>query len=678
MENQQRETGRMRNANQTRHIGRCQKRAHEEVEYIFRELLPKHGLAVREEQLKLSHEMLDALWGDQIALCDAGVGIGKTYAYLVACIMLEKYKQRDGSIAGCSIHNRSAVISTSSIALQEAVRQEYIPFLSRILLEENLIRVPLKSMVRKGKEHFVCDSRLELRLSAISDKRKNKEQKEALQSLQTCYDLDQIHGLSGFDRRLVCVPKFCPKNCREKKSCRYRMYMERAKNADIHFQICNHNYLLADAFHRVNDYRPLLSDYWVLVMDEAHKLPEAAEQMCRKSLCFEDVLEICYFLEKEHQGIRADRFKAKMRKLFDVVAGNHTFEYGQRVAFQKTEECIGILNESAEFVFDMVRRCRRCIPKWLRNRLEEIVETLCRFLDSDRRYILYLEQDREKVPVFCVASREIPAYLQEMLWKRGFPAILTSGTLKVGNGFARTRQMIGLSEKDRGKNAKVQEYVTDSPFEYKQNCLLYLQQDVGRVRHGSQEEVIRIAKQIKRLVSSTHGHTLVLFSSYSMMGSVYKILHSSLSFPMVEVWRHAQEEIMRFKRLENAVLFAAGSCWEGVDFPGDIVSSLIIVRLPFPVPDPVREAEKEQYGSLREYIEAAVVPDMQRRLRQGFGRAIRTETDTCVVSILDQRAAKGGRYHEDVLQALPECRMAETLEEVEAFIRKRKNVEYYM
>ncbi len=678
MENQQREAGHMRNADQTRHIGRCQKKAHEEVEYIFWELLPKHGLAVREEQLKLSHEMLDALWGDQIALCDAGVGIGKTYAYLVACIMLEKYKKRSGSIAGCSNNNRSAVISTSSITLQESVRQEYIPFLSRILLEENLIRVPLKSVVRKGKEHFVCDSRLDLRISAISDKRKNEEQKEALLSLRTCYDLDQIHGLSGFDRRLVRVPKFCPKNCQEKKNCRYRMYMERAKNNGIHFQICNHNYLLADAFHRVNDYRPLLSDYRVLVVDEAHKLSEAAEQMCGKSLCFEDVLEICYFLEKEHQGIRAGRFKAKMRELFGVVARKHTFEYGQRAAFQKTEECIGILKESAAFVFEMVRRCRRCISKWLRNRLEEIVEILCRFLDSDRRYVLYLEADREKLPVFCVASREIPAYLQEMLWKRGFPTILTSGTLKAGNGFVRTREMIGLSEKDRGKKAKVQEYVTDSPFEYKRNCLLYLPQDGRRVRHGGQEEAIRIAKQIKRLVFSTHGHTLVLFSSYSLMGSVYKILHSSLSFPMVEVWRHAQEEIMRFKRLENAVLFAAGSCWEGVDFPGDIVSSLIIVRLPFPVPDPVREAEKEQYGSLREYIETVVVPDMQKKLRQGFGRAIRTETDTCVVSILDPRAAKGGRYHEDVLQALPECRMAETLEEVEAFIRKRKNMEYYM
>lgn len=103
-----------------------------------------------------------------------------------------------------------------------------------------------------------------------------------------------------------------------------------------------------------------------------------------------------------------------------------------------------------------------------------------------------------------------------------------------------------------------------------------------------------LAQHIQRLICSTYGHTLVLFTSYSLMGSVYQILRDSLPFPMVEVWRNAQEEIMRFKTLENAVLFAAGSCWEGVDFPGDIVSSLIIVKLPFAVPDPLREAEKEQ------------------------------------------------------------------------------------
>ena len=68
-----------------------QKRAHQEVEKIFRVLFPEQGLAVREEQIRLCHEMLDTLLGEQIALCDAGVGIGKTYAYLVACVLLRKY-----------------------------------------------------------------------------------------------------------------------------------------------------------------------------------------------------------------------------------------------------------------------------------------------------------------------------------------------------------------------------------------------------------------------------------------------------------------------------------------------------------------------------------------------------------------------------------------------------------
>lgn len=68
-----------------------QKRAHQEVEKIFRVLLPEQGLAVREEQIRLCHEMLDTLLGERIALCDAGVGIGKTYAYLVACVLMRKY-----------------------------------------------------------------------------------------------------------------------------------------------------------------------------------------------------------------------------------------------------------------------------------------------------------------------------------------------------------------------------------------------------------------------------------------------------------------------------------------------------------------------------------------------------------------------------------------------------------
>lgn len=160
--------------------------------------------------------------------------------------------------------------------------------------------------------------------------------------------------------------------------------------------------------------------------------------------------------------------------------------------------------------------------------------------------------------------------------------------------------------------------------------------------------------------------------------SICRILRKDMPFPMVEVWRHAQEEIAAFKTMENAVLFAAGSCWEGVDFPGDMVSSLIIVRLPFSVPNPISEAERENYGTLREYIQAIALPDMQKKLRQGFGRVIRTEQDTCVVSILDHRAVPGGRYHEDVLCVLPKCKRTGSLKEVEAFIRERKREGYYL
>ena len=288
---------------------------------------------------------------------------------------------------------------------------------------------------------------------------------------------------------------------------------------------------------------------------------------------------------------------------------------------------------------------------------------------------LYLHLDTEQLPVLCAASREIPGLLRKMLWNReeGMSAILTSGTLKAGTGFLRTRQITGLEGR-----AGVQEYVAESPFSYEKNCLLYLPKTLEHCRRGSREEALMVANHIHSLICSTYGHTLVLFTSYTLMGSVYQILRDSLPFPMVEVWRHSQEEILRFKTMENGVLFAAGSCWEGVDFPGDMVSSLIIVKLPFAVPDPISEAEKETYDSLESYIQSIIVPDMQKKLRQGFGRAIRTETDTCVVSILDIRAGKGGKYHEDVMCALPSCRIAEELKEVQDFIRSRKGVEYYL
>ena len=119
--------------------------AHGEIERIFRILLPQNGLAVREEQIALCHAMLDTLLHNKIALCDAGVGIGKTYAYLTACILLKKFYP--SGPAG----SQPVVVSTSSVALQDAIIGEYIPFLSRIFLENHIIPKPIRAMVRKGK-----------------------------------------------------------------------------------------------------------------------------------------------------------------------------------------------------------------------------------------------------------------------------------------------------------------------------------------------------------------------------------------------------------------------------------------------------------------------------------------------------------------------------------------------
>ncbi len=650
-----------------------QKRAHQEVEKIFRVLLPEQGLAVREEQIRLCHEMLDTLLGERIALCDAGVGIGKTYAYLVACVLMRKYSilMERNSLP----KQHPVVVSTSSIALQKAILSEYVPFLSRVLVEQGIIQTPLRAVVRKGKEHFVCDNRLEQRIEAIRHKQKNAVQREALLSLRKHYDMDTVKDLSGFDRRLVCVPKFCPRECPGRQMCRYQRYLEESKKQDVFLQICNHNYLLADAFHRREEYKPLLADYRALVVDEAHKLPEAARQMFGKNLCMDDIREIAYYLEREHQNVEARTLKAGMYSIFTIIRESHIFSHGIKENFQLTGECEFCLWEGIQMIERMMEQLKGVVPKWVLNRLQEAKEVLECFLQKNSKYVLHLRMDKEKIPVLCAASREIPQLLREMLWDReqALSAILTSGTLKAGKGFARTLQITGLEGR-----TDVQSYVAESPFAYEENCLLYLPKTLQKCKRGSREEVEMVAGQIHSLICSTYGHTLVLFTSYTLMGSVYQILRDGIPFPMVEVWRHSQEEILRFKTMENAVLFAAGSCWEGVDFPGDMVSSLIIVKLPFAVPDPISEAEKETYESLEDYIQAIIVPDMQKKLRQGFGRAIRTETDTCVVSILDFRAVKGGKYHEDVMCALPPCQMAEELREVQDFIRSRKGVEYYL
>lgn len=339
-----------------------------------------------------------------------------------------------------------------------------------------------------------------------------------------------------------------------------------------------------------------------------------------------------------------------------------------RVTFVLTPPRARALEFAVTCLRQLAAHLTHCLSEWMVRQLKDMADTLEMFQSEDPCCVLYVQYDKTGAPTLCAVSREVPAQLERALWALGKAAILTSGTLASGNSFTRIKQMLGLE-----RNIRTSSFEALSPFNYKQNCLLYIPRDMPPPSNTKSVDIL--AQRIEELTEATYGHALVLFTSYRLMGEVHAMLQNRLPFPLLEAWRNGQQIIRLFKSLPNAVLFAAGPCWEGIDFPGDMVSLLVIARLPFPVPDPLSEAEQKQYPSLHDYIQTVVLPDMQRKLRQGFGRAIRTETDTCVVAILDQRAEEGQRYRNAVLEALPKCRITDNMEQVAQFIQEHKEPE---
>lgn len=615
--------------------------SHRIAEQIFREILPRHGMAVREEQIALCHEILDTLYNKEISLCEAGVGIGKTLAYLVACILWQMHRP--------SQLKMPVVISTSSVALQDAILNEYLPDLSAIMLAEGIITAPITAVVRKGKERFVCDARLaERQEKAIS---KGKRQKNSLRMAESILDLDHIPNLTRYDRCRICVPQSCPRDCFLRLDCRYQQYLRDSMKPDI--QICNHNYLLANASHRLEERPLLLRQYQVLVVDEAHKLPDAARQMYTETLSAQDMDDLCSLLQQAHFKGLSKRLRTAFLTL--SISCTPRFAMPKRkisVPFSLTPfrqaalaDCISLLQYIGS---------QPDMPHYLQYRLAETESLLRLFLLDVPTRILYLEFSADGQLTFCAASNRVPQLLRSALWNTREPTILTSGTLTAAGDFDHTEQLLGLAA-----YAPLRHFRAESPFNYRKKCLLY----IPARRAAAVPENQYLADKIVQLVSTCHGHALVLFTSYRQMRNVYDALGGRLMFPVFQAGRGQNRSIQQFKQSGNGVLFAAGSCWEGIDFPSDMVSLLIIAKLPFPIPDPVSDYERRQYPNLRDYINAEIIPEMQKKLRQGFGRAIRTEQDSCVVAILDERAGIGGKYHDAALAALPTCPTTEKIED---------------
>ena len=628
---------------------------HKDIDHVFMELLPSYGMPERPEQIALSHRIFDVMLDGGIALCDAGTGIGKTYAYLVAGIMFLRSRFVEGK------PSKPVLVSTSSIALQKAVRDEYLPFLSAVLTADGMLAEPIRSVIRKGKAHYVCDERLERRLEQLDLSKKNWKAGNALLSLRKELDLDEAVHLSGYDRERVCVPQVC--NCK-RNDCRYRVFLDACDANQYPFQICNHNLLVADAIHRGTGRRHILPECCAVVIDEAHKLPETARQMFAIRLCAEDFQNFIYSLRKEKYLLAAESLSDMARPLLQKLA--HSYDAGKD--FQE----FSWLLVAPDRVLDIIQKqIASQLSVSTRRQLEKLSSTVKLFCEGNANMVFYTAEDEDGGTMLCAAVSDLTAQLQGTLWNGFQSIVLASGTLAAGGSFQHYKEAAGLT-----KDCRVTESISPSPFDYQRNCLLYLPKFPP-----SQKDSIyydKLNEAIALLLKAACGHALVLFTSYAAMSAVKeRLTQADLPWPIFTLGRNALHTTEQFKTKPGSVLLAAGAAWEGFDFPGDCVSLLVIPHLPFAQPDTLKEKLKENYPDLHSFIRAVVVPEMQVKLKQGFGRAIRTETDTCVIAVLDERAVPGGRYFRDVQTSLPAMRITKDLCDVEDFIHGVKEPAYF-
>ena len=178
-----------------------------------------------------------------------------------------------------------------------------------------------------------------------------------------------------------------------------------------------------------------------------------------------------------------------------------------------------------------------------------------------------------------------------------------------------------------------------------------------------------MANRCGELVEVSKGRTLILFTSYALMHQVFdRLQHLSSQLQLLKQGEVPTGQMIRRFKETPSVIFGTNSFWQGVDIPGEALKSVIITKLPFDVPsEPLTEARLED---LRERsidpFSHYQIPRAILQMKQGFGRLIRKQSDTGVVSILDSRVVRRG-YGKHFLNSLPHCRVVEDLNQVKDF-----------
>jgi ATP-dependent DNA helicase DinG len=470
---------------------------------IFKEILPRHGYAVREKQLELTEHILGVIKRRGVTLAESEVGTGKTHAYIVAAALAKRGRLNDFWLRGSypkqgwaeSAH-MPIVISTSSVALQKAIVTDYIPELSRILLRHGIIRTPLTAVVRKGKEHFICEKRL--RAFCTSSDRRTNGLLEPFIGATAPFDLTVVDSLSPYMKRHICVSGKCREDCKSREDCRYQRYLKNANNNEVDFQITNHNFFLADTLHRVGGIRPLLPAYQMVIIDEAHKFLQAARQMYGVGLTDAELPELAQEIhtfapDKGLNGVNVHKLAKKLdeqskrlfRRLNENIPESDNEDDAERFPAVIDEDCARHLRSISGIADELGKVCADCrVPAIYKERRGKAVWRLKTLGDrvsalrKQDKQIYWFEKRVEgeaETDALCAIPKDLDKKLFDDLWGKGIPIVLTSGTLSASGDFTRVKETLGLN---RLPPRLLFDTSMPSPFDHKRNALLYISENV--------------------------------------------------------------------------------------------------------------------------------------------------------------------------------------------------------